>query len=56
MEFWYENEVIKESGFFTNDIKDGEWEGYYEMEIKNLLEISIMARKMVTGFNGMMIL
>ena len=21
--FWYENEVIKESGFYTNDIKDG---------------------------------
>ena len=26
------------------------------VEIKNLLEISIMARKMVTGLNGMMIL
>ena len=26
------------------------------VEIKNLLEVSIMAGKMVTGFNGMMIL
>ncbi len=28
--YWYQNELLKEAGFFTNGIKDGEWEGNYE--------------------------
>ena len=54
--FWYENQVIKESGFLPMILKMENGRVTMRVEIKNLLEVSIMAGKMVTGFNGMMIL